>query len=66
MSLEMRNECERCNSPLSNESIAYICVNECTFCEPCTEEMENICPNCGGELVRRPRKQQKACTLTSQ
>lgn len=65
MSLEMRNECERCVSPLSNESLAYICVHECTFCEPCTEEMKNICPNCGGELVRRPRKQQNACTLTS-
>ncbi|MGE7880362.1 DUF1272 domain-containing protein [Peribacillus muralis] len=26
-----------------------------------------MCPNCGGELVRRPRKQQKnASTLTSQ
>lgn len=56
MALEMRNECERCHSPLSNDSLAYICVYECTFCEPCTEEMNNICPNCGGELVRRPRK----------
>jgi len=60
MALEMRNECERCNSPLSNESLAYICVYECTFCEPCTEEMQNVCPNCGGELVRRPRKKHNA------
>ena len=67
MALEMRNECERCDSSLSNFSLAYICVHECTFCETCTEEMKNICPNCGGELVRRPRKQQKnACTLPSQ
>lgn len=56
MALEMRNECERCNSPLSGDSNAYICTFECTFCEPCTEEMNNVCPNCGGELVRRPRK----------
>lgn len=60
MALEMRNECERCNSPLSNKSLAYICVYECTFCEPCTEEMQNVCPNCGGELVRRPRKKYNA------
>ncbi len=56
MGLEMRNECEKCSKKLTSESFAYICVHECTFCEPCTKEMENICPNCGGELVRRPRK----------
>ena len=58
MALEMRKKCERCNSLLSENSTAYICVHECTFCKPCTEEMNNICPNCGGELVRRPGKQQ--------
>ncbi|MGH1134682.1 DUF1272 domain-containing protein, partial [Bacillus mycoides] len=21
-----------------------------------TEERQNVCPNCGGELVRRPKK----------
>ncbi|MCE4048667.1 MULTISPECIES: DUF1272 domain-containing protein [Bacillaceae] len=57
MALEMRKECERCTSLLAESSIAYICVHECTFCEPCTENMKQICPNCGGELVRRPRKQ---------
>ncbi|WP_249652139.1 DUF1272 domain-containing protein, partial [Lysinibacillus sp. D4A1_S13] len=31
---------------------------ECTFCVPCTEERHNVCPNCGGELVRRPKKKQ--------
>jgi len=56
MTLEMRNKCERCNSFLSENSIAYICVHECTFYKPCTEDMKKICPNCGGELVRRPRK----------
>ncbi|MBB6452828.1 hypothetical protein HNQ94_001274 [Salirhabdus euzebyi] len=56
MALEMKNECERCNAELLNDSFAYICVYECTFCEPCTKQMENVCPNCGGELVRRPRK----------
>ncbi|MFZ3198466.1 MAG: DUF1272 domain-containing protein, partial [Bacillus mycoides] len=31
----------------------------CTFCAPCTEERPNVCPNCGGELVRRPKKKEK-------
>lgn len=33
-----------------------ICSYECTFCSRCTEEMSSICPNCGGELIRRPRR----------
>jgi uncharacterized protein len=59
MALEMRKECERCHSALEDHSLAYICVYECTFCAPCTEEMNSNCPNCGGELVRRPKKLQK-------
>jgi uncharacterized protein len=59
MGLEMRNECEVCYSHLEDNDIAYICVYECTFCEPCTKEMNQVCPNCGGELVRRPRKRKK-------
>ncbi|MDG4657720.1 DUF1272 domain-containing protein [Ectobacillus antri] len=54
MALEMRKTCERCQEQISKD--AYICVYECTFCQPCTITMEHICPNCGGELVRRPRK----------
>ncbi|OXT17556.1 DUF1272 domain-containing protein [Bacillus sp. OG2] len=56
MGLEMRKECERCSAPLRLDDTAFICVYECTFCRDCTEERENICPNCGGKLVRRPRK----------
>ncbi|MFC0418191.1 DUF1272 domain-containing protein [Cytobacillus solani] len=63
MALEMRKECERCTSPIEKDSIAFICVHECTFCLPCTEEMKNICPNCGGELVRRPKRPQQSCSL---
>ncbi|MBA2343545.1 MAG: DUF1272 domain-containing protein [Rubrobacter sp.] len=33
-----------------------ICYHECTFCESCAEDMQHICPNCGGELVSRPRR----------
>jgi hypothetical protein len=53
--LEMRGECERCGQALPPDAEATICVYECTFCEPCTDEMDAVCPNCGGELVRRPR-----------
>ncbi|MET8808274.1 DUF1272 domain-containing protein [Streptomyces sp. NPDC004546] len=27
-----------------------------TFCEACGEALGQICPNCGGELVARPRR----------
>ncbi|WP_121613989.1 DUF1272 domain-containing protein [Mesobacillus foraminis] len=57
MALEMRKECERCNSSLEEQFPAFICVYECTFYAPCTEEMNHVCPNCGGELVRLPRPQ---------
>jgi uncharacterized protein len=55
MALEMRNVCEKCGRSLAPEAEAYICVYECTFCQACTDEMQANCPNCGNELVRRPR-----------
>jgi hypothetical protein len=57
MPLEMRETCERCGASLPKDSAeARICSFECTFCSTCTDEMENYCPNCGGELVPRPRR----------
>jgi hypothetical protein len=56
MSLEMRAECERCGTTLTDESPATICSYECTFCTSCAYEMDHFCPNCGGELVARPRR----------
>ncbi len=55
MGLEIRNKCERCEKLLAATDEAYICSYECTFCPECTETMASTCPNCGGELVRRPR-----------
>jgi hypothetical protein len=52
--LEMRSTCERCTQPLAHGSDAFICSYECTFCDACADQLEHICPNCGGELVRRP------------
>jgi hypothetical protein len=53
--LEMRGSCERCSQELPADAEAMICVYECTFCPACTEAMAGVCPNCSGELVRRPR-----------
>src|SRR5438309_1980381 len=55
MALELRNKCERCERPSAPADEAYICTYECTFCPACASALEKVCPNCGGELVRRPR-----------
>ena len=54
--LEMRPNCETCDCDLPPASSdAMICSFECTFCLPCAENRHaGSCPNCGGELVRRP------------
>jgi uncharacterized protein len=56
MGLEMRSSCERCGAALVPDGEAYVCSHECTFCGECTTALEARCPNCGGELVRRPRR----------
>jgi hypothetical protein len=56
MSLLMKPACERCHTALAHDGPAFICSYECTFCATCTEAMQSICPNCGGELVPRPRR----------
>jgi hypothetical protein len=56
MALEMRNQCERCNQALAQDGQAFICSYECTFCGDCTQTLQAICPNCGGELLHRPRR----------
>ena len=56
MALAMKPGCERCETALPQGGKAYICSYECTFCGDCTREMAKVCPNCGGELVTRPRR----------
>jgi hypothetical protein len=56
MALEMRTTCERCDAPLAPDGPAAICSYECTFCADCAEATKQTCPNCGGELVPRPRR----------
>jgi uncharacterized protein len=53
--LELRPNCECCDADLAPDSVAFICTFECTFCEACAgDRFSGVCPNCGGELVRRP------------
>ena len=56
--LQLRPNCECCNRDLPAESTeARICSFECTFCAACTsQKLGGQCPNCGGELVVRPRR----------
>lgn len=56
--LQMRPGCECCNIDLPPDSIgARICTCECTFCVACADDrLKGVCPNCGGELVVRPRR----------
>jgi uncharacterized protein len=55
--LELRPCCECCGRDLPPDSRdALICSFECTWCRDCaaTRLPGGLCPNCGGELVRRP------------
>ena len=56
--LSLRPGCEHCGTDLPPDSDrARICSFECTFCVDCaTWELLGVCPNCGGELVTRPRR----------
>ena len=56
MALEMRSHCEKCQAGLGASDPAFICSYECTFCPACAERMAQRCPNCGGELLPRPRR----------
>ncbi len=56
--LELRPNCECCDRDLPPEAAdARICSFECTFCAACADDLlAGTCPNCGGELVARPRR----------
>ncbi|MEO1925969.1 MAG: DUF1272 domain-containing protein [Gammaproteobacteria bacterium] len=62
--LKMKSSCEKCRTSTKENKVTFICSYvhmficsyECTFCESCTTEMNFICPNCSGDLVRRPTR----------
>ena len=55
--LQLRPSCECCDTDLPPGSTgAFICSFECTFCHDCAATLHQVCPNCGGELLPRPRR----------
>ncbi len=54
--LLIKPNCECCDRDLPPSSLeAMICSFECTFCQECAmTRLKGRCPNCAGELVRRP------------
>lgn len=55
--LEMKPDCERCGQDLPPDAGgAFICSLECTFCAECADDMDDLCPNCAGELLDRPTR----------
>ena len=55
--LALRPGCECCDMDLPPDAAARICSFECTFCVGCADNtLKGRCPNCGGELVARPRR----------
>ncbi len=58
--LEMRPDCEKCGVDLPADAPgAFICSFECTFCAECADDLDERCPNCGGELTDRPTRSKK-------
>ncbi len=60
--LQLRPNCEACDCDLPPSSPdARICSFECTFCAACADgELKGHCPNCGGNLERRPIRPEAA------
>jgi hypothetical protein len=58
--LEMHPDRKRCGTGLPAEAAgAFLCSFKCTFCAAwaaCAAKLDDICPNCGGELMDRPTR----------
>jgi hypothetical protein len=66
VTLALKAACERCAAPLPHDAAnARICSYECTFCAACADALHGRCPNCGGELVARPRRLAKSAGATT-
>ena len=65
MALELKGICEKCGGTLTMSGVAYICSYECTYCASCAERLNFVCPNCEGELMRRPRRKEAASSASA-
>ncbi|MEA1083731.1 MAG: DUF1272 domain-containing protein [Sphingomonas sp.] len=55
--LAMRPDCERCGADLPADAPgAFICSLESTYCSECADDLDERCPDCGGELLDRPTR----------
>lgn len=53
--LQLRPNCECCDTDLPPHAQAFICTFECTFCPACAHGvLGGVCPNCGGNFSPRP------------
>lgn len=62
--LAIRPNCECCDRDLAvADPDVFICTFECTWCGGCARGVLGmICPNCDGELTRRPIRPESALT----
>ena len=61
MILDLCPDCHHCGRDLQPDTHeAWICSFECTFCTDCADNRFHFtCPNCGGNLERRPTREAK-------
>lgn len=66
--LHLKETCELCAKILTKDSLeAFICSYECTYCAACANErLKRVCPNCDGDLQKRPSRKKKELILHSQ
>jgi len=63
--LKMKRACQRCDTALGWQDAAAICSFECTWCPDCAEHFNARCPNCGGELLTRPRRERRPLSVAT-
>jgi hypothetical protein len=61
--LRMKTSCQGCRTSLGWQDSAAICSFECTWCPDCAARLEGRCPNCGGELQARPRRERRPLSV---
>lgn len=55
--LAMKPNCMCCDRDIGHGDAAFICSFECTYCPDCAGgRLNGNCPNCGGDLERRPTR----------
>jgi len=53
MKAKTKSKCDNCTRDLIHDNEVYSCRHNCTYCPECAKELNDICPNCMGKLVKR-------------